>query len=301
MSIKSRNKRIVIYLMVVATCIVVTGLWATLLIPEAALAKKPPDKPGGGGEVGQKIPVCIVFDEVSSINTDGDDPYCDGDLKKKVTAFVGRAFSIFLTPNNSNKTTAGRTLWLDLSVALGENGSINVDVSDGAGGNSDGICDEYIDGVPDMPTERFGTLPSGQKFGYPDNARLEIWGRDLDGLRVGNTVETNARLYFSVGGQSWVLHWGSFEAPGGRTYAPGTAPVTVYRYDNDTWQITNLTGDACLYRSNNPPHSATEYHGQVIVPFAMTAVAINPEEDPWGDEPWDIIPGNETPCQEIVP
>ena len=59
--------------------------------------------------------------------------------------------------------------------------------------------------------------------------------------------------------------------------------------------------DACLYRDNNPPHSATEYHGQVIVPFAMTAVAINPEEDPWGDEPWDIIPGNETPCQEIVP
>jgi len=41
--------------------------------------------------------------------------YCDGDANKKVTAVVGRNFSIVLNTNNSNKQTAGRTVWLDLS------------------------------------------------------------------------------------------------------------------------------------------------------------------------------------------
>ena len=47
MSIKSKNNTVGIGLMVVTTCIVVTGLWAVLAIPETTLAKKP-DKLGGG-------------------------------------------------------------------------------------------------------------------------------------------------------------------------------------------------------------------------------------------------------------
>ncbi len=50
MSNKSRRKRVGIGLMVVATCIVVAGLWAALATPETALAKKPVKPPGGGGE-----------------------------------------------------------------------------------------------------------------------------------------------------------------------------------------------------------------------------------------------------------
>jgi hypothetical protein len=295
---KNRNKRVELCLMVITSCLVLAVVWAILVTPETALAKGKPPGGGGGGEVGQEILVCIAFDDAEGdgIKNDGD-AYCDGDAKGKVTAIVGRNFNIVLETNNSRKTTAGRTLWLDLSDSLGCDASVKVDVSDGAGGDVDGICDDCLDSVPDLPAERFGILPSGQNFGYPDNAKLEILGRDLDGLLVGNTVETNARLSFSVGGQSWVLYWGSFEVPGGWTYAPNTSPVTVYRHDNDTWIIT-CTGDACLYRDNNPPHRATEYHGQVLVPFGITAVAITPEETVWGDEPHGIVPGDETPCSE---
>jgi hypothetical protein len=297
MSIKNKDKRDGIGLMVVATCVAVAGLWVVLAMPATALAKgKKPPGGGGGGEVGQEIPICIAFEESLSIKSDGD-IYCDGDSNRKVTAIVGRNFSIVLETNNSKKRTAGRTLWLDLSNALGCAASAKVDVSDGFGGDSDGVCDGCFDSVPDLPDVRFDTPISGQKLGYPDEAKMEILGRDLDGLQVGHMVNTNARLYFSVGGQSWVLHWGPHKVPGGWTYAPGTAPVTVYRHDNDTW-IINTTGDACLYRDNNPPHRATEYHGQVVMPFSMTAVAMVHEETIWGDEPWGIELSDNPPCTE---
>lgn len=293
---KNRNKKVGLCVVIVTICFILAALWAVMATPETALAKKPGG--GGGGEVGQDIPVCIVFDDAvgDDVKSDGDF-YCDGDSNKKVTAIVGRNFSIVLETNNSKKRTAGRTLWLDLGNPVGCATSVNVDVSDGAGGDVDGICDPCFDSVPDLPAERFGTPPLGQKFGYPDRAKLQIWGRDLDGLRVGNAVDTSSQMNFSVGGQSWVLYWGSFKVPGGWTYAPNTSAVTVTRLDNDTWRIT-CAGDACLYRDNNPPHRATEYHGQVIVPFGMTAVAITHEETVWGDEPWDIIPGDTTPCIE---
>lgn len=294
---KNRNKKVGLCLMVVMASLVLAAVWAVLATPETALAD-PPEGKGKDKDGGNEIPVGIAFDDA-----DGDGIKSDGDSKKKVTAIVGRNFSIFLETNNSNKTTAGRTLWLDLSGGLGCVDSVSVDVSDGVGGagdDSDGICDHCFEGVPDLPTERFGTLPSDQKFGYPDNAKLEIRGKDLDGLRVWDMVETNARLYFSVGGQSWVLHWGPYMLHDRWTYAPGTDPVTVFRSDNDTWVISS-TGDsiACLYRDNNPPHRETEYHGQVRVPFGLTAVAINHEETVWGDEPHGIVMGDEPPvCVE---
>ena len=46
MSIKSKNKRVGICLMVVASCIVLAGLWVVLATPETALAKKPVKPPG---------------------------------------------------------------------------------------------------------------------------------------------------------------------------------------------------------------------------------------------------------------
>ncbi|MHC4165587.1 MAG: hypothetical protein ACYSWQ_01365 [Planctomycetota bacterium] len=296
---KNGNERVGVCLTVVTSCLVMAALWAVLATPDTALAKKPVKPPGGGGggETGQLISVGIAFDgtEGYGIKNDGD-VYIDGELKGKVTAVVGRNFNIVLGTNNSNKRTAGRTLWLDLSNRSTCDASVKVDVSDGAGGDVDGICDDCLDSVPDLPAARFGTLPSGQKSGYPDSATLKIRGRDLDGLLYGNTVDTSAQMNFSVGGQSWVLYWGPHKVPGGWTYAPGTGPVTVYRYDNNTWIITS-TGDACLYRDNNPPHRATEYHGQVNVPFVMTAVAMVHEETIWGDEPHGIVLGDD-PCSE---
>ena len=293
MTIESNNKkeRVETCVMVLASCIVLAGVWATLATPETALAKKPV---GGesGGEVGQAIYVCIAFDDAAGdgIKSDGD-VYCGGEKRSKISAGVGRNFNIVFDSNNSKKRTAGRTVRLDLSGGLGCAVSTKVDVSDGAGGDSDGVCDDCIDSTPDLPAARFGTLPSGQKFGYPDSVKLEILGRDLDGLLVGNTVNTNARLSFSVGGQSWILHWGPHKSAGGTTYAPGSAPVTVERLDNDTWRVKS-TGLAFLYRDNNPPHSPKEYHGQFLVPFGFTAVAIDHEETIWGDEPNGIVMGD---------
>lgn len=299
----SRDKRQSAWLAIVLGCLVVAVLCAVLASPGTAMAKKPTKPPGdgGGGEVGQEIAVCVAFDDASCIRSDADSPqgqvpYCDGDANGKVTAIVGRNFSIVLETNNTKKRTAGRTLYLDLSSLPGCAGSVPVDVSDGAGGTSDGVCDDCVDGVPDLPTVRFGTLPSGQKVGYPEKAKLEILGRDLDGLRVGYSVATNARLSFTVGGQSWVLHYGPHKVPGGWTYAPGTGAVTVSRTDNDTWRVeSGALGEACLYRDNNPPHRATEYHGQVLAPFGMTAVAMVHEDTVWGDTPWGIELGT-PPC-----
>ena len=306
---KNRNRRVGRCVTVVTSCLILVSLCLVLAMPGTTLAGKPdkpdkPDKPGGGkpgngggGEVGQEIAVCLAFDDADGdgIKTDGD-AYCDGDEKKKVTAIVGRNISIVLNTNNSNKRTAGRTLWLDLSRAVGCEDSVKVDVSDGAGGDVDGICDDCLNAVPDLPTVRFGTLVPGQKRGYPDSASLEILGRDLDGLLVGDWVATNARLKFSVGGEDWILHWGPHTVPGGWTYAPGTAPVTVTRDGLDVWRVVSI-GEACLYRNNNRPHRATEYYGQVTVPFAFTAVAMEPESTVWGDKPHGIVLG-EPPCVE---
>lgn len=49
MSIKSRNKRVEICLMVVATCIMLAGLWAVLATPKTTLAAKPSKPPGQDG------------------------------------------------------------------------------------------------------------------------------------------------------------------------------------------------------------------------------------------------------------
>ena len=300
MTIQSNNKkeRLELHLMVLTICVVFAGLWIALATPETALAAKPA-KPGNGGEVGQGIEVCIAFDDTAGygIKSDGD-VYCGGEKKSKITAGVGRNMAIVFDSNNSNKRTAGRTVWLDLSSSLGC--VTKVDISDGAGGDSDGICDDCIDGpdaVPDLPIVRFGNLPSNQKSGYPDRVKLVIRGRDLDGLLVGDTVETYADLSFDVGGQSWVLRWGSYTGSTGRTFAPGSDPVAVTRVDNDTWEVeTTGTSTAFLYRDNNPPHLPAEHHGQFLVPFAFTAVAITHEETVWGDEPWEIFPGA-PPCE----
>lgn len=129
---------------------------------------------------------------------------------------------------------------------------------------------------PDFPNSRFGTPNPGQKSGLPDNAGLEILGEDLDDLLVIATFDTNARLRFSVDGETWVLHWGPFKNPGGATFCPESPPVLVTRTTNDTWTFESTGGHlACLYRA--PKNSDPEYRGQFVVPFGTTAVAIEPD------------------------
>lgn len=101
-------------------------------------------------------------------------------------------------------------------------------------------------------------------------------GEDLDDLLVIATFDTNARLRFSVDGETWVLHWGPFKNPGGATFCPESPPVLVTRTTNDTWTFESTGGHlACLYRA--PKNSDPEYRGQFVVPFGTTAVAIEPD------------------------
>ncbi len=253
---------------------------------------------GGGGETGQTIPVCITFDDApgDGIMSDGS-TYRGGDKKSKVGAAVGRNMAIVLDSNSSNKTTAGRTVWLDLGSRLGCISQVDVTDLDGMRG-ADGFCDYCDDDTgPDLPAGRFGTLPSGQKFGFPDRAKLVVRGRDLDGLLVGDTVKTYADLSFEVGGQSWKLQWGPYTIRDLPTYAPGSEPVTVYRADNDTWVVTTTGASTAFLYLDNKQTGMLEHHGQFLVPFTFTAAAITHEETVWGDEPWEIDPGV-PPCSE---
>ena len=305
----------------VAGCVVLTLVWAMLALSGGALADPPVDGEhhhdggggggGGGAEVGTRILVCITFDDLvgDGVQSDwfdagatrGDNPYCDGDSNGRVTAEVGGNRHITLKGNKSKKKTAGRTLFLDLSVSvpLGCAGSVKVDVNRPC--NScpfgDGICDDCVDGAPDLPATRFGDLPSGLKFGFPDNAGLVILGQDLDDLLVGDTFDTNARLTFRVGGENWVLHWGPFKNPGVATYCPDSDPVRVMRENLHTWRIeTTGAQRACLYRA--PKNSDPEYRGQFVVAFGATAVAMEGEfpEDPDGST--QLMAGDELvgPC-----
>ena len=102
MSNKSKNNRVGICLVVIATCIVLVGLWAVLATPKAALAKKPSD----GGDSGV-APVCIEFDIGGGIQSDDGTPYCD-DKQLKVEANMTQDGHVNLQPNTGRGQ--GRTL-----------------------------------------------------------------------------------------------------------------------------------------------------------------------------------------------
>ena len=267
-------------------CLVLAAVWTILTLPGSALADPPPHN-HGGGEAGQNIAVCIMFDDAPGDGVLSDDgaAYCDGDSNGRVTAIVSRNFNIVLGGNNSHKKRAGRTFFLDLSVDLTCNGSVKVDVNrpSASGPFGDGICDPCSDTVPDFPNVRFGTPIQDQKFGFPDNAEFVILGRDLDDVLVianpplvGPTFATIGLLIFSVDGETWELHWVPFRNPGGGTFCPESDPVIVTRTTNDTWTFESTGGHlACLYRA--PKNSDPEYRGQFFVPFFATAVAIEPD------------------------
>ncbi len=112
MSIKSKNKRIGIYLMVVSTCIVLVGLLTVLVTPETAFAKRPE---GGGEEAG---PPCIIFDDVGdSVQSDDGTPYCH-DPKTKITVEFTQDGHLGLDTNSSNKTDVGRGLYIDFGEPI---------------------------------------------------------------------------------------------------------------------------------------------------------------------------------------
>ena len=90
MSNKSKNERLGICLMVAATCIVLAGFWAILVMPETAFAAKPGN-----------IPACIEFEAGGGVQSDAG-PYCD-DKQLKVEAIMTPDGHFNLFPNTGRE------------------------------------------------------------------------------------------------------------------------------------------------------------------------------------------------------
>ena len=251
----------------VGSCLVLAAVWGMLAVPGSALADKPPHSHGiqsdDEGEF-KDIPVCITLDPGSRVGADDEvpDEYCDS-KKNKIRAFVGRNRIIVLEVGEKS----GRTLFLDLFQAKTCDCSTQIDV-------------EPIDNACDDPTPCLIDVPFVANF--ISDVRFNIsGGEDLDDLPFGCTHEDNARLTFTDGVDTWVLQWGPYDSAGGPGLCPGSGHITVTRTDDNTWDFTT-TGNhlACLYRQENPPHAATEYHGQFFVPFSGMAVAVKNQTAP---------------------
>ena len=79
MSKKNRNKSVEICLMVVVTCIVLTGLCAVLATPQKALAA-PPDGKGKGGDKVTTIFFDVLLGDVLGVDDNGDPAFVPGDI-----------------------------------------------------------------------------------------------------------------------------------------------------------------------------------------------------------------------------
>jgi hypothetical protein len=109
MSKKNRNKSVEICLMVIATCIVLTGLWSVLATPKKALAAPPEGKGKGGGDEGTS-PVCILF-EGDGVRSDAGE-YCD-DKQLSVEAIMTQDGHVNLYPNTGR---GNRTLYVKVDL-----------------------------------------------------------------------------------------------------------------------------------------------------------------------------------------
>ncbi len=251
-------------------CLILAAVWGMLGLPGSALADPPPHSHGEetDDDAGFKdIPVCIELFDAFTVPADLDalvqsdnGPYCDS-KKNKILAHVGRNSRILLGVNESS----GRTLFLDLSEQQCCPCSTQIDV-------------EPIDNVCDDPTPCFDDVPVVPNL--MGNVRFRInMGEDLDDLPIGCTHDDNATLTFTDGVDSWVLGWGPYDTASGAGHCPGSGHITVTRTGDNDWSF-ETTGDelACLYRQENPPHEAKEYHGQFLVPFSGVARALKMDQ-----------------------
>ena len=271
--------------------------WATAgLVAAVAVALTLNTQAAGGSQSagGQDIKATITFDrEHTSIlnrlptgqgvnELRGDVPsatnvtYINGG---KILAQVGRNRHISLDGNTSTKITSGRTVYLDLTNALGCAGSGKVDTQ------PDGVCDPCVDTTPLLPDSRFGVLDTDDVAGFPDNFNFIVVGEDYDDLLIGCTVNTWARLMFEIGNDAWFFIWGPYKSAGGGNFnSPDSSPIQATRVSLSEWRF-QTTGNhlAALYRSYaNDGLGNPEYHGQFRVKFSGKAVALPNQTLPAG-------------------
>jgi len=220
MSIKSKNRRFEICMMVVTSCFILAGLWAVLAAPGTALAAPPEGKGKGGGGGGGNDPVCFTF-LGGGVWSDGLGDYCNN-KKGKVEAIMDSNGGVKLRTNTAGHRDpeAGRTFFVDFGRPIDLNGD-------------DPDCGAFLQTTSVLPA---GFVNKNENFG--------LLGVDLRAMEVGET-RTDASMAIMV----------SFLYPGGETgerltiiYGPenrfgcdstNSTQVTVKRETETEWTITN--------------------------------------------------------------
>ena len=200
MSNEIKNKRIGIGLMVIAICIVVTGLLVVLIAPETTLAAKPDKPPGQDGLV---YTVALEFNpeapEHEDIIIDGGfdaPPYlpsCSAETR-------GGTFSAWFERHDlcaTVTTSTGYTLTDDISLHVNTNKAGNIISFQLIG--QDVIGTEGLIHKSEIVTIDPAVVPSTEGFTlHVDTDNIEIWKYDKH-LNTGGAKPVEMVGYISVG------------------------------------------------------------------------------------------------------
>jgi hypothetical protein len=266
---KNRNKRVGLCVTVMAGCLILAILWAVLVIPKNALAKKPDKPPVGDDDVFKDMPLCIKFGDGEI--TPSENPLCAS--TEGVTAFAGRNRTITLS---IHKRTEDPNLVLSLGPKLVADTTLpDVDPDPAADGG-------YFDG-PGQPECPPPILGSGRLYEPELQVGISVNVKDID---PETPLMTNGRLIFIDDvGQEYQLLWGKDPQPGGFQRTNPSAPdISIYRNPDDVegkrnWDVdTNpeIGGEqegahtAFLWWVLSP-HGAHDYCGAYDVSFNYIA------------------------------
>ncbi|MFC1794273.1 hypothetical protein ACFL3Q_11870 [Planctomycetota bacterium] len=195
MATKSKKRKVKLYMITLASCIIITGIWAVLVTPETALAGK-----GGGKKVGgENIPVCASFYDASgdAIRSDGGD-YCHS-KQAKVDAKIVLGGHLSASTWGSAKAGDARGATIDFSMPVDVDGSplpsapVVLEALDNLGEPISFISTAEVVGGPDNPfvdTEMAFGL-GGFRFDLPD--AFDMRTMKTDDIRTD--VNFSLRLY----------------------------------------------------------------------------------------------------------
>ena len=237
----------------------VFGWGAVASFDEAFAGKGGKGNGGGGGGPGEKIELCVTFDDAvgdrilsDGVDADNDgvvDAYCDG-KKTKIFAIIGKTLGkMRFDTDDLMRPGDGRTVFLDfrdcLSTLPGD--CINPNPPDTRFGDRDAPGDDPLSGYPDAV--RFQT---GGEYALVDDQWVHQ-GAPLDfrSLAVGDVA------YAAL----WVSGTILFD-PSNPDGIPGSDPVTVTRVTETQWTIEAFADDVAVL--------SAPYAGAYSMPFKLT-------------------------------
>lgn len=265
-------------------------------------------KGGGGGgknkpgesEVGQIIPVQLIFDEQHHVTGENNrlvSDYMRNDPNDPASYFhgedgglidVGENFSIYLDPNDTGNTDPPR------SFTFPEGISVEAGLS----------CSELPSAcLPDLGTTRIkGTdqpawqcgdgsepvLPVGDPIlrGRAKDAFLFINGDNHDDTPVGCARHVNARIILlDSNDKEWRIHFGGRIDRGGFLGSPCGSCIVAERLPNTSdgrgvWRFYTESPHWGYLYSESDNRKIRNFYGIVSLPFSGIVVSLAPEPEP---------------------